>query len=81
MIAGASRQDVIQLYGIPTSGGAFGGSIYYYDDKFAINFDDDGLLKTLVIYVGERDVGLSFKEIEDFLDESLTEVEPQTPVN
>ena len=81
LIAGASRQDVIQLYGIPTSGAAFGGSIYYYDDRFAINFDDNGLLKTLIIYVGERDVGLTFKEIEDYWEESETEVDPQPPVN
>lgn len=61
---GATRQNVITLYGMPKSG-AFRGTYLYYD-KFCIEFDEQGKIKVLVIWIPHAE-GLSFSELENAL--------------
>jgi len=71
---GATRQNVIDFYGMPKSG-AFRGSFYYYD-KFCIEFDEEGRIKKLIIWIPKKPEGLSFSEIEDtILQETIDTTE------
>jgi len=61
---GMTRQQVIEVYGIPNQA-AFEGEIFYYD-RFNICFDKAGIIQKITVYIGERK-GVTFSEIEDAL--------------
>jgi hypothetical protein len=58
---GMTRQQVIEVYGMPNQA-AFGGTIFYYD-RFNICFDEAGIIQKITVYIRE-DEGVTFSEIE-----------------
>ena len=61
---GMTRQQVIEVYGIPNQA-AFGGTIFYYD-RFGISFDEAGIIQKINVNIREVE-SVTFSEIEDAL--------------
>lgn len=58
---GSTRGDVLRIFGEPRQA-LLGASMYYYD-RFAVEFDNDEKISSLILYIRETD-DLTFADIE-----------------